>query len=145
MPALRQNGLHSYISESQASFQKTNEFFGPPSPSATSAPDQRRPLGLWYDQAMSKDSYDTPATKGAELDAIAKAQGVKPLDYDRFMSGEPIMPEGETADMLIEAALLAKRRNERKPALVEYILPGVNVGGNPTGRHPKPDPRSRRP
>jgi hypothetical protein len=52
---------------------------------------------------MSKNSPDAPATKAAELEAIARAQGVKPLDYDRLMSGEPIMPDDETADMLIEA------------------------------------------
>jgi hypothetical protein len=58
---------------------------------------------------MSKKSPYTPATKAAQLEAIAEAQGVKPLDYDRLMSGEPIMPEDETADMLIEAVRLWRK------------------------------------
>ena len=38
-----------------------------------------------------------------ELAAIAEAQGVKPPDFDRILSEEPIMPDDETADMMIEA------------------------------------------
>jgi hypothetical protein len=37
------------------------------------------------------------------LAAIAEAQGIKPPDLDQILSEEPIVPDDETADMMIEA------------------------------------------
>lgn len=52
---------------------------------------------------MSSNSHNTPFALSDEVDEIAKGQGVKPPDFDLLMSGEPILPDDETADMLIEA------------------------------------------
>ncbi|HKV38209.1 MAG TPA: hypothetical protein VJX67_03270 [Blastocatellia bacterium] len=60
-------------------------------------------LGCGTIISMGNNPSDTPGTKVAKLDAIAAAQGVRPFDFDRLMSGEPVMPEDESADMLIEA------------------------------------------
>jgi len=56
----------------------------------------------WYNEVMSKGS-DKEIVASPELAAIAEAQGVKPPDFDRILSEEPIMPDDETADMMIEA------------------------------------------
>jgi hypothetical protein len=58
---------------------------------------------LWYNCAMSRKSDDKRPVADAELMAIVEAQGVKPPDFDQIMSGEPIVPDDETADMMIEA------------------------------------------
>jgi len=52
---------------------------------------------------MSKKSNDRYTVESPELAAIAEAQGIKPPDMDRIMSEEPIVPDDETADMMIEA------------------------------------------
>jgi hypothetical protein len=38
----------------------------------------------------------------AELERLAQEQGVRPLDLDEVLSGAPLGPEHETADMMIE-------------------------------------------
>src|SRR5260370_28900300 len=59
-------------------------------------------VGDWYNDAMSKKSDDR-IVASPELAAIAEAQGVKPQDLDQILSEEPIVPDDETADMMIEA------------------------------------------
>jgi hypothetical protein len=52
---------------------------------------------------MSRKSDDKHMVASAELAAIAEAQGIKPPDLDQILSEEPIVPDDETADMMIEA------------------------------------------
>ena len=51
---------------------------------------------------MSKKSYDKLVVS-PEVAAIAAAQGITPPDLDQILSEEPIVPDDETADMMIEA------------------------------------------
>jgi hypothetical protein len=51
---------------------------------------------------MSKKSNDPYTVANPELQRLAEEQGVKPLDLDAILSQEPLGPEDETADMMIE-------------------------------------------
>ncbi|MGH9823871.1 MAG: hypothetical protein ACREDR_11550 [Blastocatellia bacterium] len=63
---------------------------------------------------MSRNSHNTPFTLIDETDEIARAQGVKPPDFDQLMSGEPILPDDETADMLIEAVRAWRKEDTKR-------------------------------
>jgi hypothetical protein len=51
---------------------------------------------------MSKEADRELKGANAELERLAREQGVKPLDLDQILSEEPLGPEDETADMMIE-------------------------------------------
>jgi hypothetical protein len=51
---------------------------------------------------MAKEADSEVRDANAELERLAKEQGVKPLDFDELLSGPPLGPEDETADMMIE-------------------------------------------
>jgi hypothetical protein len=59
---------------------------------------------------MSRKSHSGAVSPNSEFEAIAQMQGVKPASFDQLMCGEPIVPDDETADMVIEA--VCRRRKE---------------------------------
>jgi hypothetical protein len=44
-----------------------------------------------------------------QLQRLAHAQGVKPFDFEAFLSSPPIGPEDETADEMIQAIYQGRR------------------------------------
>jgi len=60
---------------------------------------------------MSEKSYDKVAFS-PEVAAIAAVQGIKPPDLDQILSEEPIVPDDETADMMIEAIYRWREESE---------------------------------
>ena len=63
---------------------------------------------------MSKKSNDPYTVANPEIQRLAEEQGVKPLNLDLILSQEPLGPEDETADMMIEA-IYRWRRDCRSP------------------------------
>jgi hypothetical protein len=66
---------------------------------------------------MSKGPNNQPLVVSAKVAALAEAQGIKPPDFDRVMSGEPILPEDETADMMIDEIYRSRKEEPSGPHL----------------------------
>jgi hypothetical protein len=62
---------------------------------------------------MSKEADRELKGANAELERLAREQGVKPLDLDQILSEEPLGPEDETADMMIEEIYRWRREGWR--------------------------------
>jgi len=69
---------------------------------------------MWYNVIMSKSSDDQPTIASAELQRLADEQGVKPLDLDLILSQEPLGPDDETADMMIEEIYRWRREGRNR-------------------------------
>ncbi|HKV39792.1 MAG TPA: hypothetical protein VJX67_11315 [Blastocatellia bacterium] len=61
---------------------------------------------------MSEEPENKSKTVHTDLEHLAQEQGVKPLDWDLILSGHPLGPEDETADMMI-AQIYRWRRDAR--------------------------------
>jgi len=59
---------------------------------------------------MAKEADSEVRDANAELERLAQEQGVKPLDFDDLLSGPPLGPEDETADMMIEEIYAWRRQ-----------------------------------
>jgi hypothetical protein len=59
---------------------------------------------------MAKEADSEVGDANHELERLAQAQGVKPLDSDELLSEPPLGPEDETADMMIEEIYAWRRQ-----------------------------------